>query len=193
MIIPGTQDWAPGIGDPTPMGWFTVAAYVATALLCARNVPRARAWPVEHRVWIALTALLVLLALNKQLDLQTWFTAAGRDLARADGWYEQRQVVQRAFIAALLVLSVLVVLVLQRLLGDAWKRYAAVSCGLALLLVFIVIRAATMHHVDRLLGTQVGLLRVNHLLELGAIAIVAIGAWNWRPPGTPTVEAAATT
>src|SRR5882672_1117833 len=34
-------DWSPGIGDPTVMGWLTVAAYFAASWLCVRAFRRA--------------------------------------------------------------------------------------------------------------------------------------------------------
>jgi hypothetical protein len=182
MILPGSGEWAPGIGDPTPLGWATVAAYLLAAALCGWNVHRARGFAAERFVWVALGLLLVGLAINKQLDLQTWFTEIGRDMAKQEGWYSRRGTVQVAFIAALIVLSLGLLLVLRHLLGPAWRRYALVACGLALLLAFIVIRAATFHHVDRLLSMPVGALKVNHLFELGSIAVVVLGAWTWRPP-----------
>jgi hypothetical protein len=187
VIIPGSDEWAPGIGDPTPMGWFTVVAYAGVALLCGWNARRARGFPAERRVWIALTLLLVALAINKQLDLQSWFTVVGRDLAKQEGWYGQRQSVQVLFIVALVTASAALLVLLRFVLGAAWRRYALVACGLALLLTFIVIRAATFHHVDRLLHVQLGALRLNHVLELGAIAMVALGAWTWRLPQAAAV------
>jgi hypothetical protein len=81
--------WEIGIGDPTPLGWITVAAYAAAAVLAWRNAGAARRTAVPHSFWIALTALMLALGINKQLDLQTWLSQAGRDLAIAQGWWEQ--------------------------------------------------------------------------------------------------------
>lgn len=193
MIIPGSGEWAPGIGDPTVLGWITVAAYAGVAALCGWNARRALGFPVEQRVWIALALLLVALAINKQLDLQSWFTTVGREHAKQQGWYAHRQAVQVAFILGLVAASIGVLLLLRLALGAAWRRYALVACGLALLLTFIVIRAATFHHVDRLLHVQLGALRLNHVMELGAIALVALGAWTWRAPeAVPAVGPAPT-
>jgi hypothetical protein len=189
MIIPGSDQWAPGIGDPTPIGWFTVIAYAGVAVLCGWNAWRARGFAVEQRVWIALTLLLVALAINKQLDLQSWFTVLGRDMAKREGWYAQRQPVQVLFIVALVVASAGLLVLLRYVLGTAWRRYATVACGLALLLTFIVIRAATIHHIDLLLRVRFGVLTMNNVLELSAIALVALGAWTWRlPEAVPVVE-----
>jgi hypothetical protein len=193
VIIPGSGEWAPGIGDPTVLGWFTVAAYAGVAALCGWNARRARGFPVEQRVWIALALLLVVLAINKQLDLQSWFTTVGREHARQQGWYAHRQAVQVAFIVALVAASISVLLLLYFALGAAWRRYSLVACGLVLLLAFIVIRAATFHHVDLLLHVQLGALRLNHVMELGAIALVALGAWTWRPPESAPAAASVPT
>ena len=182
MILPGTNHWTPGIGDPTPVGWFTVFAYLAVAALCGWNARRAQSQPTERGTWMFLSGLLVLLAINKQLDLQSWFTMVGRDMARAQGWYGQRIPVQIAFITSLVLASVGLVVLLRYLLRDSWQRYGMVLTGFAMLLAFIVIRATTMHHVDRLLGIDLGLVRINNVLELGSLAVVCAGAWFWRPP-----------
>jgi len=180
VIIPDTERWAPGIGDPTPAGWFTVLAYVAVAGLCAWNAWQSRASRKDFIVWIGFTLLMAFLAVNKQLDLQSWFTQTGRDMAKSEGWYAQRQLVQTGFIILLVVLSVALLALLRYLLRNSWRRYGPVLAGLTLLLGFIVIRAATLHHVDRLLGIDFGPLRLNNVLELGSIALVALGAWHWQ-------------
>jgi hypothetical protein len=46
--------------------------------------------------------------INKQPDLQTALTEAGRYPAHYQGWYDQRQVVQLAFIALIAVISLFV-------------------------------------------------------------------------------------
>ena len=56
--------------------------------------------------------------------------------------------------------------------GSSAGRLAVVA-GLA----FVVVRASSFHEVDRLLGLQLAMLRVSHLLELGGIACVGLGAF----------------
>jgi hypothetical protein len=91
------SQWRPGIGDPTLMGWVTVAAYFITAVFCwksaraedlraRRNSARSR----EALFWWAVFCFLFLLGVNKQLDLQTWFTLSAKHVALKTGWYEQR-------------------------------------------------------------------------------------------------------
>jgi len=52
--------------------------------------------------WALLALLMAFLAINKELDLQSAFTVAGRCLAKAQGWYEERRDFQRHFIFALI-------------------------------------------------------------------------------------------
>jgi hypothetical protein len=164
--------WHPGIGDPTPMGWITVLAYGLTAALCGRCARQLSA-PV---FWWGITVALVLLGLNKQLDLQTWFTQLGRDMARRDGWYGQRHHYQVAFIAVMGGVFLAAVVTIALALRGQWLAYLRVWGGMALLLFFIVVRAASFHHVDALLISDIGGMRLNWVFELGALALIGSGA-----------------
>ena len=96
-------NWSPGIGDPTIGGWLTVALYLLASLSCwtsARKIALQDACSLqERRAWRSISALFLALGVNKQLDLQTALTEAGRVLAHTQGWYAQREFVQLAFIA----------------------------------------------------------------------------------------------
>ena len=51
----------------------------------------------DRRFWIGTSILLVLLGLNKELDLQTVLTDTARYLAHYEGWYDYRRIVQGLF------------------------------------------------------------------------------------------------
>jgi hypothetical protein len=167
----------PGIGDPTIAGWITVATYFVTALLCLRA--RTVSIAVESHWWTGLTALMILMGINKQLDIQTLFTDIGRDMARAQGWYGQHRVLQGYFIIGLIVTSLIAAMTLALTVGRksrAWARVAMLAtCGLG---VFVLIRATSFHHVDEMLGLKLGGLRYNNILELGPLLLIALAAWR---------------
>lgn len=178
--------WRPGIGDPTVMGWLTVAAYFGTALLCLREavlaIQRSRAREVQI-FWSVLTTLLILLGVNKQLDLQTLLTLTGRKLAIAQGWYENRRPVQMVFVTMVAVAGTFGAVAMNRLV----RRYPEMRLSLAgfvSLLVFVVVRAASFHHMDQLINFRFWGVRMNWMLELGAIGLVAVG--TMRASGTET-------
>src|SRR5512145_1767020 len=84
--------WHPTIGDPTFMGWFTVAAYFAGAFCAYFTAYKIRTPDRQAFLfWCACGVFLTALGINKQLDLQSLFTEMGRQVAKAQGWIEQRR------------------------------------------------------------------------------------------------------
>lgn len=166
--------WSPRIGDPTILGWVTVAVYALTAILAAAVfvVKRGR----QRIFWCGVCILLVALAINKQLDLQSAITAAGRCLSQAQGWYEDRRAFQMIFIisvlVAFLVIGSLLAWALRRHFGRIWLALI----GVTLLLAFVVTRAAGFHGFDRFIRFEIANIQMNWLLELGGIAFIALNA-----------------
>jgi hypothetical protein len=58
------------------------------------------------------------------------------------------------------------------------KRLRMALIGVGFLVTFIVIRAASFHHVDRFLLSTIGGMRMNWIFELGGIAAIAWPAWR---------------
>jgi heme/copper-type cytochrome/quinol oxidase subunit 4 len=175
-------NWSPGIGDPSLMGWVTVALYFYAAYRCYRLASGKVTKLVggERGVWWLFTLALLALGINKQLDLQTALTEIGRILAHEQGWYDNRHVVQAEFIGlvALLGLAAIVLLVWMTRRMPKATRLAVVG-GVALV-GFVAIRAASFHHFDRLIGRDFLGLRANWILEIGSIAII-LAAAHLRP------------
>jgi hypothetical protein len=174
--------WRPVIGDPSPMGWLTVAAYALAAFLAWRAWSRNR-----NRAWLGVTVMMAFLCLNKQFDLQSLFTDLGRELARFGGWYEKRRSFQKFFVLAVLA----VVAVFGPLFAWKYRAYLAshklLAAGLLFLLTFIVVRAISFHHVDVLLKTpRSGGLKLNWVFELAGIALVTLAALRERSPRIKT-------
>src|SRR5687767_13017214 len=178
--------WRLGIGDPTIMGWLTVVAYFAVTMVCLREAVHARRVkaPAEKVLfWGTLTALLVFLGFNKQLDLQTLLTLTGRRIAIAQGWYEYRRFVQVIFVGIIAAAGLFSVWIMNRLvLKYPYLRLALV--GFVALLVFVIVCVASFHHIDRLINARLAGVRMNWVLELGAIALVSIGAIGAWKAGT---------
>ena len=172
--------WHPGIGDPDITGGVTVLEHALAMGLCALCAARTPARDRRRRVWGVLAVLMLSLGINKQLDLQTWFTEVGRDLAQAQGWYARRQTVQVAFVVALALCGAGGSLWLWRLLRAMGSELRWAALGLIFLMVFVVTRAASFHHVDRWLGIELGRhVRVNAVLELSGIGIIVSAAAVW--------------
>jgi hypothetical protein len=188
MILAAVENdrWKPGIGDPTVMGWLTVAAYLIAAVGCFRAAWRETRTHGERpagpaRFWLVLSGLLVALAINKQLDLQSLLTQIGRDVLKSRGLYNQRRPLQVGFIA-------LVALVCTGAIGGfLWAarrvpraRWLA-FVGTAFIFGFVVVRAASFHHVDVFLAARIGGMKWNWVLELGGISAIGVSAFLVSP------------
>jgi hypothetical protein len=175
--------WSPGIGDPTVVGWLTTVLYFVTCAACwsivrRRTTTLARG---EKVLWWVLTGTLLALGINKQLDLQTAFTELGRMMARRQGWYEQRGALQRVFIEELAVLVVIASLLLVRLTRRMPVPSRLAMVGAVVLFGFVLVRAASFHHVDIFLGSRFLGLKANWILELGGISLILAAAiWRMR-------------
>jgi len=194
--------WSPGIGDPTVMGWVTVVAYFVTAWLCLRafkvekrgpqrpllptiaalfrvmkkHWPRPPAPARRAMLWLVLFAIMVALGINKQLDLQTLLTEIGKSFAHSGGWYEERRGVQAIFLGLVAVVAGLGLALLWWLTRGQLRDFRLTLFGLAFIVCFVVMRAASFHNFDRMIGFELlGFIRMNWVLELGGIAIMATG------------------
>lgn len=190
--------WRPGIGDPSLMGWLTVVAYAAAAVLAlvanqsdpsGEDVRQRR---IRKRLWLAVAFVMACLCVNKQLDLQTLFTDIGRVFAKHQGWYEGRRSVQKGFILLVLAGAAAFGGWFMWRFQRFWRSHKLLLAGLLFLLTFIVVRAISFHHVDVLLGRELMGIKMNWAFELTGIGLVSLAAlreWRGRarPAGAPRV------
>jgi len=103
-------------------------------------------------------------------------------LAHYEGWYEQRQFVQLVFIALVAMTCLIAAITLL-----LWARNSPIPTKLALIgttmvLGYVLIRAASFHHVDRFIGQKILGLRWNWVLEMSGISFVLLAS-QWRQVG----------
>ncbi|HLV66145.1 MAG TPA: hypothetical protein VKY73_10045 [Polyangiaceae bacterium] len=180
--------WSPGIGDPTFGGWLTVVLYLAAAVVCVALSRSARVPARERTIWLGLAAGLAFLGVNKQLDLQSALTEIGRILAKGQNWYEHRHEVQRFFVEVIALVAVVTALVLAFVIRRMPRPTQLAVVGACLLLGFVVIRAASFHHVDRLIGMEWLGVRANWVLEIGGLACILAAALFRRPRPSPAAR-----
>jgi hypothetical protein len=182
--------WSPGIGDPTVWGWLITLAYLVAGVL-AIVAWRREDWVwlgggrgLRPRVWLVVGVVLLLLCANKQLDLQSLVTVVGRRLAKEQGWYGRHRAVQGAFVGLVALGVLLAAGLLLRWVRGTGGRYALALLGMGALAAFVIVRAASFHHVDQFLfKTGVGPF-MNRGLELLGIGIVGVAAWRILRAGT---------
>jgi hypothetical protein len=176
--------WKPRMGDPSLSGWVITIAYFCSFVLCItngllfRSSERRATSSQRARLWYIFSGIMLVFGVNKQLDLQTLLTQVGSRLSQAQGWYELRRAVQLLFIVVLFVVFVLFIVYTLKKLRDNWRHFTVTPFGILTVLVWVMVRAALMQHVDSIIfHTYVhGHRRVNHLIEFGGIVLTGLGA-----------------
>ena len=174
--------WHAGIGDPTVLGWVTVIAYCLATLRCTLKAFSYDKNEGNYRFWVYLAVFLLFLAINKQLDLQSWFTQAMRTVAHAQGWYENRKSLQLLFIIFLGAGMLLALLSIRFYLAQSWHNYPLTWIGIVLLSTFILMRAASFSHIDRMIHYPIFGIRLNGVMEIGSIALIIFGSYFNKLP-----------
>ena len=169
------------VRDPTAEGWLVACAFGVAATLCLiawRRERRAANDPKHFPLlWLVLGSALLLLTINKQLDLHNVITAAGRHVVCAAGFWEARRLFQASFVVGLGVAAVCAAGLLIRTRGPLLIRLPFACCGIVMLSAFVVLRAASFHHLtDPWPALSSAGYRMRPLLELGGAFFIAVDA-----------------
>ena len=174
-------NWYPAIGDPSIMGWLTVLAYFFAFILSCRVLTInkyifARKRQGQTRLWYFIAFFMLALCVNKQLDLQSLFTAIARYFFKEYGLYEDRRNYQQLFV--LFIVSVGLIMALSVIIGlyRVIQKHFLAFTGLFFLLMFVVIRAASFHHVDNIIDYRFFGVKLNWVLELSGILFISANA-----------------
>jgi hypothetical protein len=188
-VLDVVSAWRPRVGDPSLTGWLIVAGYAlaASLSLMAWRASRSAAGRLglanpaeavsERRLawfWLLACVMATALGINKQLDLQSLFTDVLREVAHAQGWYDDRRRYQFRFVVTIAGLGLLAVLTTSWMLRRVLARVWTAVLGLGWVTAFVVIRAASFHHVETFLQRFPP--GMNAAFELAGIALVAVGA-----------------
>jgi hypothetical protein len=190
------EAWAPGFGDRDLYGYvMTVVHLVAAGLavtVAVKGPFQSRSPRAERWLWGIGATVLVVLAINKQLDLQSMLVTAARCVARGQGWYEARREYQTEIILGLVIAAAIIVPTLILLLRKAVFGNLAFVLSMSALVAFVLLRAISFHHLDIVFGTNVLSFRLHRLIEvtaLGAVILVAaVRLGRSRPGDAPSTR-----
>jgi hypothetical protein len=175
--------------DSSLFGWLTVIAYFVAAILCGLTAFRAGrifrdTYTRQHQlIWGLLSLAMFFLGINKELDLQTWFTATIKEIAWNGGWYEAGRAMQVCFIGGLAFVGLAIGVGMLWYMRHVWRHYWLLGIGVLFIARFVVVRAAGFYGVELpRLSQFTGGVQINWLLEfLGATLIAIAAGFNlWR-------------
>ncbi|MBU0753887.1 MAG: hypothetical protein KJ645_02020 [Planctomycetes bacterium] len=171
-------------GDPGMLGWSIFAAYLVSALICwynSRFFQKSKASPDRiDRVFWCISALgMLILGLNKQMDLQNWVIWIGEVLSKRVGLYEHRRIIQTVFFLLSAVVGAAFLGWGFRLLKGRRKEHTLLLLGGMGLAGFVVLRVGNFNHVVAPLWKILpftGHYDPAHLLELISLLLIGAGA-----------------
>jgi hypothetical protein len=174
--------WKPGIGDPTIIAWIIVIAYLLAAVLCASIVKpkfstRQDIISSQERLfWFSLALFMLLMGINKQLDLQTWLIRTSIAVAKATGLYGKHHIFQLRFFLIVATASLLLILYVLIKMRKYWRQHLLALGGILLLFIFELMRLISFNHIDEMVHLAYANIHLNWLLELGGIMLICTSA-----------------
>ena len=175
-------DWSPVLVGRGLLTWVTVLAYLGCGMLAAA-VWRDQEQRVLRRLWGFIALLMLFLAVNKLLDLQTALNQTGRCISMAQGWHKYRRYAQLLFIIMVVAAVIFVFLRGKRMMRGHLRSHWMALTGAALACGFALIRAASLHRVDAIISAKILGLSVNALVEIAALVLIALNAVKLLKPG----------
>lgn len=156
------------------------SAYGVAAWLCFLNVQAKEEVQGSCTLWYAATVLLCLLGANVVLQADVFVTQTIRALARSQGWYGQRRVLQYLLIG-LMALAVVLALNSRTWLSQRFRpctqpNTGAVNAGLLALLMLFAVRLVSAHGTDAVLNVRPLGVSIGRWFELACLARVMWGA-----------------
>ena len=146
--------WRLAIDDSTVTGWLLAGAFIATALLCSLYARCAESHRGHRVFWWSLAVGLLVLGINKQLDLHVLIEAVAREVAKRHGWYSQRRAIQMWFVTGLATISLALAVFTGWAMRGVWRQRWLPFCGIVIMLAFILVRTASINHVCEMLNLE---------------------------------------
>jgi hypothetical protein len=143
-----------------------------------------------HRlIFISITIILIFMLLSRLLGFNVFFTETGRTLARFDGWYKDRRIIQFMFVIGAFIFSLLLLTLMERNLDSIWRCYSKTFYGITFLICFIVIITVSYHPVDQLLKKEIVGIKYNRIIEFLTVTWIVITLlYNYRRSHYKTKE-----
>jgi len=116
---------------------------------------------------------LLLLGINKQLDLQMLLADLGRTYARSHAWYTRRKPIQIQAISISLAVCLGMVEIILFKLRQQLKGTWLVLFGLTILTLYFGLRMVSLHQVDKYVMLSYRGMTLGSLVEIGGILCIS--------------------
>lgn len=170
----GVDRWTSVWGDPLVTGLIIMGLFLVAAALCAGATVRSTGR--EKLFWAFAAAAALVFAANVHLDLHVLPKSIGHCMARAQGWYDQREVARAFFVACVAISTAALMLTVVWIFWWQLTANIIVTLGFALTGGVQAAKGFGRHGWDRLYDVPFGPFRLPDLPDMIGAALVIIGA-----------------
>ncbi len=165
------------------LGWVLFFSYIGVAIMAwwctiALSSPTQDAQAVQRvSLWRFLGVFLLLMAINKQLDLHGFLYDFLREASGAEGYGPTaRQFSHLVAVALIAGIGTVMALWLASVLAEAIRNYRLALTGVCILLIALCIRIMSLKAFLNLTGWQINGWTYNWLLESIALVLITLAA-----------------
>jgi hypothetical protein len=189
LVSCASGSWDFRVGDPSFIGWFITLAYLVLLFWIIKlisNLVSSQTYDRRRLIgfWVIVFLIYLFFGINKQLDFQTFLTATGRCMSKIEGWYRERREFQLNVIMAGLAATAVFMFGFLIYFRTIITRSSLAILGVSCSLVFVVLRAASIHHVDQLFKIEFFNIKAHAIMELSGVVLVFLNViimgWSLR-------------
>lgn len=141
-IIPFLSAWLSLSGDYTFWSWIITIAYMVTVICSVYYVRQIEKGDKKHFLWLWISLFLIIMGLNKQLDIQILVGMVGKFTARYWDIPQYRFLLYSLVLLTLFISMIaLSVFILIKIRGIIKQSLLALS-GVATIMFFVIVRAS---------------------------------------------------
>ncbi|MBI9097872.1 MAG: hypothetical protein JEY91_05320 [Spirochaetaceae bacterium] len=142
-IIPFLNNWLSKSGDDTFWSWVITLMYVVTIVFSIYYIQKIKNDEPKHFLWVCISIFLLVLGINKQLDIQILLSMVARFVTKHLGLSEYHylihNIVTLSLFVSMITVSIIVLIRIRTIIMQSLIPLSAVT----ILMVFILLRAAS--------------------------------------------------
>ena len=170
----GVGRWTSVWGDPLVTGLIIMGLFLVAAALCA--VAAARTDGRERLFWALAAVAALVFAANVHLDLHILPNAIGHCAARAQGWYDQREIARSTFVVVAAIAMAVLLFAILWVFGRQLITNFVLTSGFALTVSIDAAKGFGRKGWEALFDAPIGFLRLIDLTEMVGAILVILGA-----------------
>lgn len=169
--------WLPGIVEPSILGLVAILLYILVAIRCVYKAYASKTFGGNDQLWFYLAAFLLLLAINKQFDLQGWFAQTIKQQLIMYGLYDDRDTILGIFVAVAILSAIIVLFNIRVYLANIWRNYKLACIGITLLCLVVSLNLISSESIAAISQIQLMGASSSVWAEICALLLISISSF----------------